>query len=82
MPLPENCHSTSWFTTGYKRLAEGEHNWLLVRLAAANDAAEAAATAGGCCCVSASLKNKTLEVMLEIRGNMGQGKSEDRDFKE
>jgi hypothetical protein len=25
MPLPENCCSTSLFTTGYKRLAEGEH---------------------------------------------------------
>jgi hypothetical protein len=35
-PLPENCCSTSLFTTGYKRLTEGEHEafcfWLLLLL--------------------------------------------------
>jgi hypothetical protein len=32
-------------------------------------------------CVFASLRTKTFRVMLEIRGNMGQCKSEDQDFK-
>jgi hypothetical protein len=35
-----------------------------------------AAAAGGCCCVSMSLRTKTLAVMLEIRGNKEQSKSE------
>jgi hypothetical protein len=48
-------------------------DWLLVRLAAADDAADAAAdAAGGCGCVSVSLRTEILGVMLEIRGNMRQ----------
>jgi hypothetical protein len=56
--------------------------FLLARLAATDDAAEAAATVGSCGCVSASLMTKTLGVMLEIKENMGQCESKDRDFKE
>jgi hypothetical protein len=52
---------------------------LLARLPTADDAA---GKAGSHCCVSASLRTKTLGVMLEIRGNMGQCKSKDQDFKE
>jgi hypothetical protein len=40
------------------------------------------AASGGCCCVPASLRSKTLGVMLEIRGIMGQCESKDQDFKE
>jgi hypothetical protein len=39
--------------------------------------AAADAAGDGCCCVSVSLRTKTLGVMLEIRGNMGQSKSKD-----
>jgi hypothetical protein len=35
-----------------------------------------------CCCVSVSLRPGTSGVMLEIKENMRQCKSEDRDFKE
>jgi hypothetical protein len=73
MPLLENCGSTSLFATVYKRLAEGGYGWLLVRLAATDDAA------GSCCCVSESLRTETLRVMLEIRGNMGQCESKNRE---
>jgi hypothetical protein len=41
---------------------------------------QAAAAAAGCC-VSVSLRTETLGVMLEIRENLGQCKSEDQDFR-
>jgi hypothetical protein len=37
---------------------------------------------GSCCYVSANLRTETLGVRLEIRGNMGQCKSKERDFKD
>jgi hypothetical protein len=39
------------------------------------------AAGNSCCYVFASLRNETSGVMLEIRGNMGQCKSEDRQVK-
>jgi hypothetical protein len=41
-----------------------------------------AAAAGAAAVVSVSLRTKMLGVILEIRGNMGQCKSKDQDFKE
>jgi hypothetical protein len=57
------------FATVDKRLAGGGRVWLLARGPAA------------VVCLPV-LRTETLEVMLEIRGNMGQYESEDRDFKE
>jgi hypothetical protein len=39
----------------------------------------AAAAAAGCCYVSVSLRAKTFR---EIKGNMGQSETKERDFKE
>jgi hypothetical protein len=41
MPLPENCCSTSLFTTGYKRLAEEGQGILISWLRGAYEAAAA-----------------------------------------
>jgi hypothetical protein len=59
--------------------------WLLVqgqKLLPGQLVGLAACEWGSCCYVSANLRTETLGVRLEIRGNMGQCKSKERDFKD
>jgi hypothetical protein len=94
-PLPENCCSTSLFTTVYKRLAEEDHGvgedgwriggfWLMgldwrMGFLIGGLLVWNAAAAAAGCCVSASLRAKTLR---EIKENMGQCESKESNFKE
>jgi hypothetical protein len=58
-----------------KDLKEDTVDWLAA--GCLRDVAAAGSAGGSCCCACASLRTETLGIILEIRGNMGQCKSED-----